>query len=185
MADQSQTATTTATWDIDPAHTLAEFSVKHLMITTVRGRFSKVSGTAQLDENDPSKSSVEVEIDASSIDTREDKRDTHLRSADFLDAENQPTITFRSTAVHPKGDDRYEVAGDLTIRGVTKSVVLDVKREGQAKSPWGQEVMGFTADTKLDRTEYGLKWNQALEAGGVLVGNEVKIHLEVELIKRV
>jgi polyisoprenoid-binding protein YceI len=184
MADQTQTATATGTWEIDPAHTLAEFSVRHLMIATVRGRFAKVSGTAQLDEADPTKSSVEVEIDAASIDTREDKRDTHLRSADFLEVEKHPKITFRSTRVTPKGDDRYAVEGDLTIRGVTKSVVLDVKQEGRARSPWGQDVMGFTADTKLDRTEYGLKWNQALETGGVLVGNEVKIHLEVELIKQ-
>lgn len=185
MADQTQTAAASSTWDIDPAHTLAEFSVKHMMITTVRGRFGAVSGTVELDEARPEKSKVEVEIDAQSIDTREEKRDGHLRSADFLEVEKHPKITFRSTRVTAKGEDRFEVEGDLTIRGVTKPTVLDVKREGSAKSPWGQEVMGFTADTKLDRREYGLQWNQALETGGVLVGNEVKVHLEVELIKRV
>ena len=185
MADQTQTIDATGTWDIDPAHTLAEFAVKHMMITTVRGRFATVKGTVTMDEEDPTKSSVEVEIDASSIDTREEKRDGHLRSADFLDAETHPKITFRSTRVKPQGEDRFAVEGELSIRGVTKPVVLDVTREGSAKSPWGQEVMGFTADTKLDRRDYGLKWNQALETGGVLVGNEVKIHLEVELIKRV
>jgi polyisoprenoid-binding protein YceI len=185
MANEAQTATATSTWDIDPAHTLAEFSVKHMMIATVRGRFGKVSGQIQMNEADPSLSSVEVEIDAASLDTREDRRDTHLRSADFLEVEAHPTITFRSKRVVPKGDNRYEVTGALTIRGVTREVVLTVTEEGRAKSPWGQEVVGFTADTKIDRLDYGLKWNQALETGGVLVGNEVKIHIEVEAIKQV
>jgi polyisoprenoid-binding protein YceI len=178
------TEATTTTWEIDPAHTLTEFSVRHMMIATVRGRFGKVSGTIHLDEEDPTRSSAEVAIDATTIDTREEKRDAHLRSADFLEAEQHPNILFRSTKIERKGENRYAVTGDLTIRGVTKQVVLDVTEEGRAKSPWGQTVVGFRATTAVDRRDFGLKWNQALETGGVLVGNEVKIAIEAEAVRQ-
>jgi polyisoprenoid-binding protein YceI len=181
--DQQTTQATKSTWQIDPSHTLTEFSVRHMMITTVRGRFGEVSGTIELDEEDPTRSTAEVTIDARTIDTRADQRDAHLRSADFLDVENHPTITFRSRKIERKGEDRYAVTGELTIRGVTKPVVLDVTEGGRAKSPWGQTVVGFRATTKIDRREFGLKWNQALETGGVLVGNDVQIVIEAEAIR--
>jgi polyisoprenoid-binding protein YceI len=177
------TSATTTTWQIDPAHTLTEFSVRHMMITTVRGRFGAVTGTIQLDEEDPTRSTADVSIDAATIDTRVAQRDAHLRSADFLDSETYPSITFRTTTIERKGENRYQVTGDLTIRGVTKPVVLDVTEGGRAKSPWGQTVIGFRATTKIDRRDYGLKWNQALETGGVLVGNEVQIAIEVEAVQ--
>ena len=183
MATPTAAATTT-TWHIDPAHTLAEFSVRHMMIATVRGRFGAVSGTIRLDEDDPTRSTADVSIDAASIDTRVEQRDAHLRSADFLEAETYPTIAFRTTGIARKGENRYDVTGDLTIRGVTKSVVLDVTEEGRARSPWGQTVVGFRATTTIDRRDYGLRWNQAIETGGVLVGNEVKIAIEAEAVKQ-
>jgi polyisoprenoid-binding protein YceI len=181
--DQQTTQATKSTWQIDPSHTLTEFSVRHMMITTVRGRFGEVSGTIELDEEDPTRSTAEVTIDARTIDTRADQRDAHLRSADFLDVENHPTITFRSRKIERKGEDRYAVTGELTIRGVTKPVVLDVTEGGRAKSPWGQTVVGFRATTKIDRREFGLKWNQALETGGLLVGRTIDIELDVQAVK--
>jgi polyisoprenoid-binding protein YceI len=171
------------TWTIDPAHTSAEFAVKHLMISTVKGQFSDIGGRLTLDDSAPIRSSVEVEIGVSSVDTREAKRDEHLRSADFFAAEEYPTMTFRSTEVERTGEDTYNVRGDLTIRGVTKPVVLSVEREGQVNDPWGSERIGFTATAKLDRRDFGLTWNVALEAGGLLVGNEVRIELIVEAVR--
>lgn len=186
MSTRQMTEQGTSTWELDPAHSQAEFVVKHMMITKVRGRFATVNGVVELDEGDPTASRVEVEIDAASIDTREEDRDTHLRSADFLDVENYPTLTFRSKRVEglelEPGTD-FRVVGDLTIRGTTKEVTLDAVFEGQGTDPWGGDRLGFSADTKIDRREYGLEWNQALEAGGILVGNDVKIHLEAQAVR--
>jgi polyisoprenoid-binding protein YceI len=172
----------TTTWQIDPAHTLVEFGVKHLMISTVKGRFAGVTGTLVVDEDDSAGSSVQVEIDAASIDTRQEQRDAHLRSADFLEAERHPTITFKSTRVEPLGEDRFRVVGDLTIRGTTREVVLDAELTGRGTypPPYSREAIGFTASTAIDRTEFGLTYNTALETGGFMVGDTVKIHLEVE-----
>ena len=171
------------TWQLDPAHTHVEFSVKHLMMARVKGRFAGVTGTVRLG-SDPAASTVDVVIDAASIDTREAKRDAHLRSADFLDAERFPAITFRGRDVRPAGPDRFTIVGDLTIRDVTREVTLEVTDEGRVTDPWGGERAGFSATTEIDRRDFGLTWNQALEAGGVLVGNEVRISLEVELVKQ-
>lgn len=169
-------------WTIDPAHSSVEFAVRHLMITTVRGRFTGVKGTVTVDEADPAKSAVEVVIDAASIDTREPQRDTHLRSADFFDVEKFPTLTFRSTKVDGGLGEPFTLAGDLTIHGVTRPVVLDVEPEGRIKDAWGGIRSGFTATTKIKRSDFGLTWNQLLEAGGVTVSDEVKISLDVQLV---
>lgn len=174
---------TRSTWTLDPAHTLVEFAAKHLMITTVKGRFADVSGTIHIDDARPSASSVEAVIKAASIDTRTDQRDTHLKSADFLEVERYPDITFKSTVVESAGDKRYRVTGDLTIHGVTKAVVLDVTEEGRTKDPWGGERVGFSATTRIDRRDFGLTWNQLIESGGLVVGNEIRITLEVEASK--
>ena len=174
-------------WDLDPAHTTIEFAVKHMMFTTVRGRFTKFSGTLRVDERDPNLSGVDVDIDAASIDTGVGDRDAHLRSADFLDVENHPRITFRSTDVqgaHAKDGDRFRVAGELDIRGQAMPVTLDVTFEGIGKDPWGKQRSGFAARAEIDRREWGLKWNQALEAGGVLVANTVKIEIEAQAVKQ-
>jgi len=176
-----------STWQIDPNHSLVEFSAKHMMITTVKGRFGKVSGTITVDERNPDRSRVEAEIEASSIDTRTDQRDHHLRSADFLDVENYPTITFRSRRVEgtsKQPGDEFRISGDLTIRGTTREVTLDAVYEGTGKDPWGGERVSFSANTKIDRRNFGLTWNQALEAGGILVGNEIKISIEVQAVKQ-
>jgi polyisoprenoid-binding protein YceI len=171
------------TWQLDPAHTHVEFSVKHLMIARVKGRFAGVTGTVALG-GDPADSSGDVVIDAASIDTREAKRDAHLRSADFFDVERFPTIAFRSREVRPTGAGDFSVVGDLTIRDVTRDVTLEVTDEGRGTDPWGGERAGFSATAVIDRRDFGLTWNQALEAGGVLVGNEIRISLEVELVKQ-
>jgi polyisoprenoid-binding protein YceI len=168
------------TWTIDNSHTLAEFSVRHMMVSNVKGRFDQVSGSFEFDEANPSASSIEVTISVASITTRDEKRDTHLKSPDFFDAETHPNITFKSTEVEKTGDNAFKVTGDLTIRGVTKPVVLDVEYNGQGKNPWGIATIGFNASTSINRKDYGLNWNVALEAGGMLVGETVKINLEVE-----
>ena len=173
-------------WEIDPAHTSVEFAVKHMMFTTVRGRFKTFTGTVYVDERNPEKSRVEVEIDAASIDTGVADRDAHLRSADFLDAEKHPKIIFRSTRVdggHKKEGDRFKVIGNLEIRGKGMPVTLDCSFGGTGKDPWGKQRAGFDARTEIDRREWGLKWNQALETGGVLVGTSVKIEIEAEVVK--
>lgn len=170
-------------WALDPQHTHAEFAVRHLMISTVKGRFAEVSGSIQADEADPTRSSVEIEIDAASIDTRVEQRDQHLRSADFFDVENHPKITFRSHRIEAAGDKRYRVIGDLTIRGTTREIELDVREEGRGKDPWGGERVGVSVDGRVNRGDYGLKWNQALDAGGVVVGEEVKLHIDAEFVK--
>ena len=172
------------TWAIDPAHSGVEFAVKHMMITTVRGRFSGVTGTLVLDDDDLAHSSVEVEIDVTSVDTRDEKRDAHLRSPDFFDAERFPTITFKSTRVEPKDDDELRIVGDLTIHGVTREVVLEARYLGRGTNPWGTEVIGYEATTKLSRKDFGMEFNVALDAGGWLVGDEIKITLDIEAAKQ-
>ena len=173
-------------WDIDPAHSTAEFSVKHMMVSTVKGHFGKVTGTVNLEDKDPTKSQVDVVIDASTIDTREAKRDAHLKSPDFFDVAKFPTITFRSTKVAKAGKGKYKVTGDLNMRGITKSVVLDVEGPTNAvKNLMGQMTRGAVATTKINRKDWGLNWNKPLEqAGGVLVSDEVKIEVNAELIER-
>jgi polyisoprenoid-binding protein YceI len=187
MEDVMSTTTTETptltTWTIDPAHSNVEFAVRHLMITTVKGRFTDVKGTVRLDDSDPSQSQAEIIISAASIDTREAQRDAHLRSADFFDADNFPTLTFRSTGIKNASGDRFTLVGDLTIRGVTQQIDLDVTAEGRGKDPWGGERAGFSATTKIKRSAFGLIWNLLLETGGVTVGDEVKIAIDVELVK--
>jgi polyisoprenoid-binding protein YceI len=170
-------------WKIDPAHSEINFSVRHMMISTVRGKFNKFTGTIDFNENDPIDSSVEVVIDAASIDTREEDRDNHLRSPDFLNVEKYPHITFKSTRIEQIDDDHAHIFGDLTIRDVTKEVMLNTEYAGMAKSPWGQYSAGFNATTKINRKDFGLNWNQALETGGVLVGDEIKIDIDLEAIR--
>jgi polyisoprenoid-binding protein YceI len=184
MSTAVQPVATRSTWTVDPVHTSAEFGIRHLMITTVRGRFTDVQGTVVTDDADPAKGSVEVTIGAASIDTREAQRDAHLRSADFFDVEKHPTITFRSTAIRDLSDDDFKVVGDLTIHGVTRQVVLDATSEGRARDPWGGDRAGFHATTKIKRSDFGLTWNQLLEAGGLTVADDVKITLEVQLVKK-
>jgi polyisoprenoid-binding protein YceI len=173
-------AATTSTWAIDPSHSEVGFAVKHMMVSSTKGRFAEFDGTIALDEADVTRSRVDVEIAVASINTRDEKRDAHLRSADFFDADTFPTISFRSTRVEPAGPDRLRVNGDLTIRGVTRPVVLDVEVNGRGSTPWGGEVIGYEASTRISRKDFGLTWNVALETGGVLVGDEVKISLDVE-----
>jgi polyisoprenoid-binding protein YceI len=175
---------TRVVWTIDPSHSLVEFGVKHMMFTTVKGRFTGVSGTITLDEENLADSQVDVTIDAASVDTRDEKRDAHLRSADFFDVEQFPTITFVSTRVEPKGDDDLTVYGDLTIHGVTRPVALAATFNGRGVNPWGAEVAGYTATTRVNRKDFGLTWNVGLEAGGVLVGDEIKIAIEVEAARQ-
>ena len=170
-------------WKIDPSHSQVEFAVRHLMITTVRGRFNDVKGTIVTDEADPTKAQVEVTLDVTSIDTREPQRDAHLKSADFFDAEKFPTITFKSTRVTDVRGDQFKLAGDLTIHGVSREVTLEVTSEGRGKDPWGGERAGYSATTKVNRRDFGLTWNQALETGGFVVGDEIKISLDLELVK--
>ena len=184
MSTLATPQTTTTTWNIDPAHATAEFKVKHMMIAHVKGHFSKVTGVLVLNETDPTKSHVEATIDAGSIETREAQRDGHLKSADFLDVERFPTLSFKSTAIKSFGDGELEVQGDLTIRGVTRKVTFAV--EGPTppmKDPWGNTRIAASATTKINRKDFGLTWNAALETGGILVGEEVSITLDVEFLK--
>jgi polyisoprenoid-binding protein YceI len=170
-------------WKIDPVHTSVEFAVRHLMIATVKGRFSGVSGIVKTDDQDPAKGEVEVTIDAASIDTREPQRDAHLRSADFFDVEQHPAITFRSRRVEDVRGETFRLVGDLTMHGVTREVALEVTSHGRAKDPWGGERAGFSATAKVKRSDFGLTWNQLLETGGVAVGDEIKISIDAELVK--
>jgi polyisoprenoid-binding protein YceI len=173
-----------SSWQLDPAHSHVEFAVKHLMISTVKGSFGDVRGTVWVDESDGKAVLVDITIQVGSIDTRQEQRDAHLRSPDFFDATRFPTIAFRSRRVEGSHRDaEFRLVGDLTIRGVTREVTLDVSAEGRLHDPWGAERAGFSAQGKIDRTDFGLTWNQALETGGVVVSNEVKITAEVELIR--
>ena len=153
------------TWSVDPAHSSVEFAVRHLMITTVKGRFTEVEGTVVLDEANPAASSADITVQVSSIDTREAQRDAHLRSADFFEIEKYPTLTFRSSGVRDVSAEGFKLVGDLTIHGVTREVALDVVHEGRAKDPWGGERAGYAATTKIKRSDFGLTWNQLLETG--------------------
>lgn len=173
-----------ATWQVDPVHSEVGFSVRHLMVANVKGHFRDVTADLQLEESDPTHSTIVVDIDVASIDTRAEQRDQHLRSADFFDAENHPKMRFESGRIERVSDVRYRVTGVLTIRGATREVVLDAEVRGPAKDPWGGERLGVTATTKIDRREFGLTWNQALETGGFAVGHDVKISIELELIRK-
>jgi len=175
---------TATTWDFDLSHSSVNFHVRHLMVSKVHGTFHKWGGSLVLDDQDITKSKVDVTIEATSIDTKEEKRDGHLRSADFFDVEKFPQLTFKSTAVKKVSDEELEVTGDLTIRGETKSVVLKVENNGQVKDPWGGTRTGFSAKTSVSRKEFGLHWNAVLEAGGVVVGDKIEINLEIEAIKK-
>jgi polyisoprenoid-binding protein YceI len=179
---EAVSASRRTTWDIDADHTEVGFEVKHLMISKVRGRFGVVGGAIELDEQALTRSVVEVEIEAASIDTRQSQRDEHLRSADFFDVERYPIVHFRGTAI-TQSSDGLRLRGNLTIRGVTREVVLAVVQEGRGTDPWGGERIAFSASTRIDRRDFGLTWNQALETGGVLVGNEIGIHLEVQAVR--
>lgn len=170
------------TWNIDTTHSSVGFWVRHLVISKVHGRFTKWNGTITLDEEDVTRSSVEVTIDAASIETHEAKRDGHLRSPDFFDVEKFPALTFKSKKIQKSGD-ALAVRGDLTIHGVTREVLLETESLGRAKDPWGGDRVGFSAKTSVDRKDFGLHWNQALEAGGVLVGDKIEINLEIEAVK--
>ncbi len=175
---------TTQTWQIDSAHSGIHFSVRHLVIAKVRGQFSRWTGALTVPDGDFSKATVDVTIDATSIDTGVADRDAHLKSADFFDVATFPELTFRGRRVEPRGGDRFALVGDLTIRGVSRGVTLDVDSAGQAKDPWGNVRAGFAARTAIDRKEFGLTWNQALEAGGVMVGDRVEIEIEIEAVRQ-
>jgi polyisoprenoid-binding protein YceI len=176
-------APTVTTWNIDSVHSSAQFKVKHLMISNVKGEFAGITGKLELDE-DISNSKIEATIDAATIDTRDEKRDAHLRSADFFDVEKFPTLNFKSGRISKKADGELVVAGDLTIHGVTKPATFQVEGpSAPTKDPWGGTRIGLTATTKIDRKDFGLTFNMALETGGVLVGEDIAITLEVELIK--
>lgn len=181
----ARTQAQVSTWEIDPAHTMIGFSVKHLMVSNVRGTFNTFSGTVQGREDDVTSAVVDVTIDVGSIDTREPKRDQHLRSADFFDVAKYPSIVFHSKKVTKTGPGTLRVTGDLTIHGVTKEVVLDVDGlTPPMKDPWGNQRVGAHASTKISRKDFGLLWNQALDTGGVVVGDEVSISIDVEMFKK-
>jgi polyisoprenoid-binding protein YceI len=185
-ATAAPTTATTAlsTWKIDPSHSAAEFKVRHMMISYVKGKFSGLAGLLKLDENDYTHSTVEVSIPAASVSTVDDKLDAHLKEADFFDVEKFPTLTFKSTSIRYLGDHDYEVTGDLTIRGVTKSVILSVNDLSQpSKDPWGNQRIGLSGSAKINRKDFGFVWNAPLEFGGVLVGDEVTITLDVQFVK--
>lgn len=176
--------TAVSTWTIDPAHSIAEFAVRHMMVSTVKGRFRSMEGTITLDEEQPERSSVVASIDVASIDTAQPDRDAHLRSDDFFNAERFPKMTFRSTRVERVDDERWKIYGDLTIRDLTKEVVLDTGFDGRVNDPWGNERVGFSATTELNRQDFGLRWNQLLETGGVVVGDRVKVSLHIEAVRQ-
>jgi polyisoprenoid-binding protein YceI len=173
------------TWAIDSSHSGIHFSVRHLVIAKVRGQFTRWSGSVLLQDGDLGRGTARAVIDATSIETGVADRDTHLKSADFFDVANHPEITFESKSVGMRGAERLSVTGDLTIRGVTREVVLDVEYSGQTKDPWGNVRAAFTAKTSVDRKDFGLTWNQVLEAGGVMVGDRIDIEIEVEAVKQV
>ncbi len=169
------------TWALDKSHSAVEFSVRHMMVSTVRGHFTDFDAEVELDPTDLTKSRGRAVIRTASIDTREEKRDAHLRSADFFDVEKYPEMVFESRRIEARGGNRYLVEGDLTIKEATQPVQLEVELQGRGQSPWGSQVAGFEASGKISREQFGLNWNVALEAGGWLVGDEIKIRLDVEL----
>ncbi|MFD0762299.1 YceI family protein [Lutibacter aestuarii] len=172
----------TTKWAIDPTHSEITFKVKHLMISNVKGEFKTFEGT--IDGEDFTKSKISASIDASSISTNNDDRDTHLKSADFFEIESYPEITFVSKSIKKVDDDEFKLVGDLTIKGTTKEITLDTEFGGYMKDPYGNEKAGFSINGKLNRKDFGLNWNAALEAGGVMVGNEIKINAEVQFVKQ-
>jgi polyisoprenoid-binding protein YceI len=184
MGATTATQTSTTTWATDPSHSDAGFAVRHMMLSKVKGRFQTVSGGITFDENRIENSSINVEIETASITTYDAKRDEHLRSGDFFESETYPTITFESTKVIPGKGDTFQVIGDLTMHGATLPVAIDAEITGRTQSPWGNEVIGFEGRTKVNRKDFGLTWNVGLETGGVLVGDEVTITLEVEAIRQ-
>jgi polyisoprenoid-binding protein YceI len=174
----------TITWKVDPAHSRAEFKVKHMMISNVKGGFNGVSGTLIEDTADPARSHLEATIDIATVSTGDEQRDTHLKSADFFHQEQHPQMFFKSTKVEKKGQEEYAVTGDLTLHGVTKAVTFAVEGpSAPAKDPWGNTRIGLSATTKINRKDFGLTWNAALETGGILVGEDVQISLDVQFIK--
>jgi polyisoprenoid-binding protein YceI len=178
-------ADTATIWKIDPAHTAAQFAVKHLMISTVRGNFRNVNGTINWNESDVTKSTVNVTIDATTVDTGEQPRDKDLKSDKFFDTADYPTLTFKSTKVEQAGSGKLKVAGDLTIRGVTKQVVLDVDGpSASVKDPWGNTRSALSASTKINRQDFGVKWNASIDGGGVVVGDDVNITIDLEMVKQ-
>ncbi len=184
MSTLAAPQTAAATWNIDPVHTVAEFKVKHMMISNVKGLFTKVAGAMTLDEADVTKSRIEASIEAGSVNTRDAQRDAHLKSADFFDVEKFPELSFKSTRVTRAGDGELAVTGDLTIHGVTHDAVFAVEGPTPpAKDPWGNTRVGLSATAKISRKDYGLTWNAALETGGILVGDEVTITLDAQLVR--
>lgn len=173
----------TAKWTLDPAHTLVEFSVKHMMIATVKGRFTGIEGEIEADPADLTTANISASVSAAGIDTREEQRDGHLRSADFFDAENHPKLTFASKQVRHTGKDEYAVTGDLTIRGITREVTFKMVYEGTGKDPWGNQRIGLSIVGKVNRKDWNLTWNVALEAGGFLVGEEVRIEIQIQAVR--
>lgn len=172
-----------STYNIDTSHSEVTFSVRHMMFAKVRGQFKTWTATLAYNPGDPAKTSLQAEIDVASIDTREDKRDGHLRSEDFFHADKFPKMTFKSKSVEPTGKGKYRVVGDLTIRGTTREVGLEVEQTGGGKDPWGNQRVGFSAKGAINRSEFGLTWNQALETGGVLVSDKVEIEIEVQAVE--
>ena len=184
MSTTTSAPGTITTWKLDPAHSVAEFKVKHMMISNVKGSFSGLSGSLQLDESDYTHSKIEASIPVASLNTGDAQRDGHVKSAEFFDAEKYPAITFKSTNIDSEGGSDYSVSGDLTIHGVTRSVTFAAEGVSEpSKDPWGNHRIGLSATTKINRKDFGLTWNTALETGGVLVGDEVTINLEVQFIK--
>ncbi|HWV23113.1 MAG TPA: YceI family protein [Thermomicrobiales bacterium] len=178
----TDTLSTVSTWTIDPSHSQVEFTVKHMMFSKVKGSFTSFNGTIDLDEQNIENSTVRVEIDPATINTRDEKRDAHLRSADFFNTDVNPMMTFVSTKVERDGDEDLKITGDLTMNGVTKSVVLEAELEGRGMSPFGMEVLGYSAETKISRKDFDINWNAALETGGVLVSDEVTIKMEIQAV---
>ena len=183
-ATQTVTASKSTAWHIDAAHTQVEFAVRHLMISTVRGRFSDFAGAVIVPDDDFTRAQIEVRVGVASIDTREPQRDAHLKSPDFFDVETYPTMTFTSRRIerYRPDADTYAIVGDLTLHGVTNEIILDATLEGRTTDPWGNDRAGFSATGKINRKDFGLGWNQLLETGGVVVGDEVKIAIDAELV---
>ena len=173
-----------SSWEIDPAHSNVQFGVRHMMISTVRGKFTKFTATATGDEKDAAHAGVQASIDVASIDTGDEKRDAHLKSPDFFDAETFPTITFKSTKVEAAGDRRFKLHGDLTMHGVTKPVVLDVEATAEVKGMRGETRAGARATTKVNRKDFGISWSKSMDGGGVVVGDEVEVTIDVEAVKK-
>ncbi|HZU70511.1 MAG TPA: YceI family protein [Ktedonobacteraceae bacterium] len=171
-------------WEIDPSHSEASFVVKHMMFATVRGHFNVLSGHLHIDEQHPENSWVDAQVDAASVDTRDERRDGHLKSPDFFDVQNYPIITFKSTKIERVNGNEYKVTGDLAMRGVTRPVTFKAEYYGTGKNPWGMTVAGLSAKTKINRKDWNLNWNQALEAGGWLVSDEVTIEIDLEAVQK-